>query len=75
MVNDLITDIIRWGVGLACLVVIVFVLFIVSGIKIEFMGTFRCRSRAPGTHVRCALRSGGHLGVKHRDRSGRRTWW
>lgn len=75
MINDLITDIIRWGVGLVCVGVLLFIVYLFLGLKIEFMGILRCTSRDPISGERCALHSKGHLGVKHRDRSGRRTWW
>lgn len=72
-VNHLITDLIRYAVGLTCVGVVGLIVLFIFGYHIEVLGIFRCRQLHPKYGTRCALKSGGHFGVRHRDRRGR-SW-
>lgn len=72
-VNNLITDLIRYAVGLSCMFVALMIVLWLFGYHVETVGIFRCRQVHPKHGTRCALKSGGHFGVRHRDRRGR-SW-
>lgn len=73
-IGDVFMTLITWALIVVLVCAVLAVLAFMLGFSMETQGTFRCRRVHPKYKTRCALKSGGHLGVPHRDRRGR-AWW